>query len=66
MHSTLTGAQQTIFPWGKIHLYDRVPQLSHVVVYTKQAIRAKLVEHREYITRYSQDMPEIREWQWNV
>jgi len=51
---------------GQIHLYDRVPQLSHVAFNTKQAIRAKLLEHREYITRYSQDMPEIREWQWMV
>jgi xylulose-5-phosphate/fructose-6-phosphate phosphoketolase len=43
---------------------DRVPKLASIAAYTKQAIRAKLVEHREYITRYGQDMPEIREWKW--
>jgi xylulose-5-phosphate/fructose-6-phosphate phosphoketolase len=43
---------------------DRVPNLSSIAAYAKQAIRDKLVEHREYITKYGQDMPEIREWTW--
>ena len=43
---------------------DRVPKLSSIAAYAKQAIRDKLVEHREYITKYGQDMPEIREWTW--
>jgi xylulose-5-phosphate/fructose-6-phosphate phosphoketolase len=42
-----------------------VPKLGRIAAYTKQAIRDKLVEHREYITTYGQDMPEIREWTWN-
>lgn len=45
---------------------DRVPKLAHIAAYTKQALRAKLVEHREYITKYGQDMPEIREWKWTA
>ena len=44
---------------------DRVPKLGRIAAYTKQAIRDKLVEHREYIRTYGQDMPEIREWTWN-
>ena len=44
---------------------DRVPKLGPIAAYAKQAIRDKLVEHREYITKYGQDMPEIREWTWN-
>jgi xylulose-5-phosphate/fructose-6-phosphate phosphoketolase len=44
---------------------DRVPKLGRIAAYTKQAIRDKLVEHREYITTYGQDMPEIRGWTWN-
>ncbi len=43
---------------------DRVPKLITIAAYAKQAIRDKLVEHREYITKYGQDMPEIREWTW--
>jgi xylulose-5-phosphate/fructose-6-phosphate phosphoketolase len=43
---------------------DRVPKLGYAAAYAKQAVRDKLIEHREYITRYGEDMPEIREWTW--
>ncbi len=43
---------------------DRVPKLSSIAAYAKQALRDRLVEHREYITKYGQDMPEIRDWTW--
>lgn len=43
---------------------DRVPKLGFIAAYAKQAIRDKLIEHREYVTRYGEDMPEIREWTW--
>ncbi len=43
---------------------DRVPSLADIAAYTKQAVSEKLVEHREYINRYGQDLPEIREWKW--
>jgi xylulose-5-phosphate/fructose-6-phosphate phosphoketolase len=43
---------------------DRVPKLAPVAAYVKQAMRDKLVEHREYIRSFGQDMPEIREWSW--
>ncbi|MDA8172934.1 MAG: phosphoketolase family protein [Nitrospiraceae bacterium] len=43
---------------------DRVPRLGHIAAYQKQAIRDKLVEHRQYIARYGEDMPEIRDWTW--
>ncbi len=45
---------------------DRLPQLASRAVYLKQAMRDKLVEHREYIVRYGEDMPEIREWRWGM
>ncbi|MDA8090222.1 MAG: phosphoketolase family protein [Nitrospiraceae bacterium] len=43
---------------------DRVPKLGHMAAYTKQYIRDKLIEHKEYIAKYGEDMPEIREWTW--
>ncbi|MFT5134004.1 MAG: xylulose-5-phosphate/fructose-6-phosphate phosphoketolase [Gammaproteobacteria bacterium] len=43
---------------------DRVPELSRVGAYVKQHIRDKLIEHRQYITTYGKDMPEINNWKW--
>jgi len=43
---------------------DRVSKLGHIAAYTKQALRDKLMEHKEYIAKYGQDMPEIKEWTW--
>ncbi|GJL74653.1 phosphoketolase [Nitrosomonas sp.] len=43
---------------------DRVPKLSRTGAYVKQFVRDKLIEHREYITTYGKDMPEITNWKW--
>ncbi|MEK0191343.1 phosphoketolase family protein [Microcoleus anatoxicus] len=43
---------------------DRVPKLSYAAAYGKQALRDKLIEHRLYITKHGDDMPEIRDWKW--
>lgn len=43
---------------------DRVPKIGSLAAYAKQAIRDKLIEHKEYITKYGDDMPEIRDWRW--
>jgi xylulose-5-phosphate/fructose-6-phosphate phosphoketolase len=44
---------------------DRVPSLGSRVAYAKQFIRDKLIEHRQYVRTYGQDMPEVREWRWS-
>jgi xylulose-5-phosphate/fructose-6-phosphate phosphoketolase len=43
---------------------DRVPQTGGAGVYLKQQLQDKLIEHKQYIDRYGQDMPEIRNWRW--
>ena len=43
---------------------DRVPRLGYAAAYAKQALRDKLIDHRHYIERYGEDMPEILEWRW--
>jgi xylulose-5-phosphate/fructose-6-phosphate phosphoketolase len=43
---------------------DRVPGLGASAAYLKQAMRDKRIEHREYIVRRGEDMPEVREWKW--
>ena len=45
---------------------DRVPALGPRAAYAQQAIRDKLLEHKQYITTHGEDMPEIRNWRWSL
>lgn len=45
---------------------DRVPKLGTVAAYAKQAIREKWIDHKQYITKHGEDMPEIRDWKWRL
>jgi phosphoketolase len=45
---------------------DRVPQLGPKAAYAQQAIRDKLIEHKEYIAEHGEDLSEIRDWKWNA
>ena len=45
---------------------DRVASLGPRAAYVKQALRDKLIDHKNYIHKYGQDMPEIRDWKWNA
>jgi xylulose-5-phosphate/fructose-6-phosphate phosphoketolase len=44
---------------------DRLPQLQARSGYVKQALRDKLIEHREFINHHGVDLPEIASWRWS-
>lgn len=43
---------------------DRVPQTGSKGVRLKQQLQDKLIEHKQYIERHGEDMPEIRDWKF--
>jgi xylulose-5-phosphate/fructose-6-phosphate phosphoketolase len=43
---------------------DRVPGLLNRGAHVKQFIRDKLIEHKAYICKHGDDMPEIKGWKW--
>jgi xylulose-5-phosphate/fructose-6-phosphate phosphoketolase len=43
---------------------DRVPGLAPVAAHERQMLRDKLIEHRLYVDKYGDDMPEVKDWQW--
>jgi xylulose-5-phosphate/fructose-6-phosphate phosphoketolase len=47
-----------------IDTIDRVPQIGAKGNYLRQQLQDKLIEHRQYINKHGQDMPEIRNWKW--
>jgi xylulose-5-phosphate/fructose-6-phosphate phosphoketolase len=43
---------------------DRVPKLGYRAGYLRQLMRGKLTEHKQYIVRRGEDLPEVRDWVW--
>jgi xylulose-5-phosphate/fructose-6-phosphate phosphoketolase len=44
----------------------RLPQTGQRGIDVVRRLEDKLVEHRQYINRHGQDMPEIRNWTWSA
>jgi len=44
---------------------NRLPQTGEKGRALKQQMQAKLIEHKQYIDKNGQDLPEIRNWRWN-
>ena len=42
----------------------RVPKLGYMAAYTRQFVRDKLIEHKQYIVKHGEDMPDISNWKW--
>ena len=43
---------------------DRVEHLRSRAAYVKQMIHEKLIDHRAYVDAHGEDLPEVRDWQW--
>jgi xylulose-5-phosphate/fructose-6-phosphate phosphoketolase len=43
----------------------RVPKLTAIGVNVLQAMRDKLIDHKEYIFEHGDDLPEIKGWRWH-
>ena len=44
---------------------DRLPQTGVAGLELKGLLACKLLEHKQYIDQYGEDMPEIRDWKWD-
>ena len=48
-----------------IDTIDRLPQTGKKGRALKEQLQAKLIEHKEYIDKNGEDLPEIRNWKWS-
>ncbi|HVW27432.1 MAG TPA: phosphoketolase family protein [Polyangiaceae bacterium] len=48
-----------------LDVIDRTPKLGARAAYFRQAIRDRLIEHKQYIETHGEDMPAIAGWRWD-
>ena len=44
----------------------QLPQLGNRGAILNQICKDNLVRHKQYIKEYGEDMPEIKNWTWNI
>lgn len=49
-----------------IDVIKRLPQLGNRGAYIIQEMNNKLVEHKQYIHEYGEDLEEIKNWKWHI
>jgi xylulose-5-phosphate/fructose-6-phosphate phosphoketolase len=49
-----------------LNAINRLPQLGESGARLKKLLEDKLIEHKQYIDKHGQDLPEIRNWKWGV
>jgi xylulose-5-phosphate/fructose-6-phosphate phosphoketolase len=37
-----------------------------VASHAREHLKNKLIEHRRYVRRHGEDLPEVRNWQWGA
>ena len=47
-----------------VDVIERVPKLGLTAANSKQAMLDKRLKHKEYVAKYGDDLPEIRDWKW--
>lgn len=47
-----------------IDVIDRVPKLANRAALVRQTMQHKLSDHRHYILKHGEDMPEVQSWKW--
>jgi len=47
-----------------VDVIDRTNLDGSQAAYTRQLMRDRLIDHQQYIRKYGEDMPEIRDWTW--
>jgi len=48
-----------------LDVVDQLPQLGARAAYFRQGVRDRLMEHKQYIEKHGEDIPEITGWQWD-
>ncbi len=47
-----------------IDVMHRVERLHDISAHVRQALKNRLIEHKQYIYEHGEDMPDIRDWTW--